>query len=114
MLEDIPLEQQEKILYRLAERVVKMGLVTPAILLLEIHKPLNFLGSQVLLILGPFAQVVFNYDDYHAFTLMMEKRANVEKLIQKIEILNEEYRIKGKEMKEQQKISRKSSGSKIL
>ena len=103
LLEDIPLERQEKLLHRLAERIVKMGLVTPAILLLEVNKPLNFLGSQVLLVLGPFAQVVFNYDDYHAFTLMMEKRDNVEKLIQKIEILNEEYRIRNKELKQQQK-----------
>lgn len=103
LLEDISVERQEGILQRLAGRIVKMGLVTPAILLLEVHKPLNFLGSQVLLVLEPFARMVFNYNDYHAFTLMMEKRANVEKLIQKIEILNEEYRIKGKELKVQQK-----------
>lgn len=103
LLEDIPLERQENILHRLAERIVRMGLVTPAIFFLEIHKPLNFLGSQVLLVLEPFARVVFNYNDYHAFALMMEKRANVEKLTQKIEILNEEYKIKGKELKQQQK-----------
>jgi hypothetical protein len=37
-----------------ARRIARWRLVTPAIILLEANKPLSFVGSQALLLLGPF------------------------------------------------------------
>ena len=66
-------------------QVVKRRLTAPAILFLEMCKPLNFLGSQVLIALNPFVQAVFNTTEYQKFALIIEKDANVELLIRLIE-----------------------------
>ena len=92
LLEDISLERQENLLKRLADKIIQMGMITPAIFFLEMNKPLNFIGSQLMLIFEPFAQLVFNYADYHTFVLMMEKRDNIEKLIRMIETRDIELR----------------------
>lgn len=38
---------------KIANRISDLGLTTPAILLLEAHKPLAFIGSQLLLVAQP-------------------------------------------------------------
>lgn len=38
---------------KVANKIIDLGLAAPAILLLEAHKPLAFLGSQLLLIAQP-------------------------------------------------------------
>ncbi len=42
-----------------ANKISRMGLTTPAILLLEAHKPLAFLGSQLLLVAQPSLELFF-------------------------------------------------------
>lgn len=107
LLQDISLEKQEKLLDGIAQKVVKMGFVTPVIMFLEMNKPVNFLGSQLMLFLEPLAdpmmRMMFNYQDYHALTMMLEKRGNVEKLIRKIELFDQEDRIKRKENKKNER-----------
>ena len=90
LLEDISEERQTELLEKLSRRLVKMKLGIPAIFLLELHKPLNFIGSQIMIILEPFVQAIFNFSDYRTFALMMEKRENVERLIQAIEQIESE------------------------
>ena len=38
---------------QVADKISQLGLTTPAILLLEAHKPLAFIGSQFLLVVQP-------------------------------------------------------------
>ncbi len=85
ILEDIPESEQRALLEKVATWVVRRGLTTPAILFLETGKPLNFLGSQLLIGFSPFIQVVFKGDEYQKFALILEKDANVELLIELIE-----------------------------
>lgn len=42
---------------QVANKIAQMGLITPAILLLETHKPVSFLGSQLALIAQPTLQI---------------------------------------------------------
>ena len=42
---------------KVANKIIDLGLAAPAILLLEAHKPLAFLGSQLLLIAQPTLNV---------------------------------------------------------
>ena len=43
---------------QVADKISQLGLTTPAILLLEAHKPLAFLGSQFLLVVQPTLDLV--------------------------------------------------------
>ena len=85
VLEDIPESEQRALLEKVATWIVRRGLTTPAILFLETSKPLNFLGSQLLIGFSPFIQAIFKGDEYQKFALILEKDANVELLIELIE-----------------------------
>ena len=87
-LDDIPEAEQVALLEKAAHQIVKRRLTTPAILFLEMCKPLNFIGSQLLLAFNPFVQSIFNFADYHKFALIIEKDENVERLIDLIEAFN--------------------------
>ncbi|MEW5701329.1 MAG: hypothetical protein AB1792_03775 [Candidatus Zixiibacteriota bacterium] len=81
-------EQEAAILARLASKVVEWKMTVPAILFLESVKPLNYIGAQAMVFFEPFVQTLFNFKDYDTFREMMEKRENVERLLQKIEELD--------------------------
>lgn len=78
-------EEEDAVFTKLARKVVDWGMATPAILFLESVKPLNFIGSQVLVFFEPIVQTVFNFKDYNTFRLALEKRESIEVLILKIE-----------------------------
>ena len=85
VLEDIPEPEQRALLEKVATWIVRRGLTAPAILFLETGKPLNFLGSQLLIGLSPFIQAIFKGIEYQKFALIIEKDENVELLIELIE-----------------------------
>lgn len=85
VLEDIPEAEQRALLEKLAHWIVRRQLTAPAILFLETGKPLNFLGSQLMLAFSPFVQAFFKGEQYHKLALILEKDENVEMLIQLIE-----------------------------
>jgi hypothetical protein len=67
----------------LADAVVARGLVTPAILVLELIKPISFLGSQFLLLLqpllGPWSQETERY------ARLLEDRESVGRLLRRLD-----------------------------
>ena len=82
--------EDQRIIDKVAARIVDKGLAAPAIFLLESSKPLSFVASQGMLFLQPFVEAVLRTRDYEAFQQMLEKRENVEKLLQKIEELEDD------------------------
>ena len=85
LLEEIPEEEQQRILEQLTAWILQRGLAAPAILFLEMSKPLNFIGSQLLLALDPLVRGVFFGADYRKLALILERDENVERLIRLIE-----------------------------
>jgi len=85
LIDDIPDEEQIQILEKVAREIVRRKLTAPAIFLLEMGKPFNFLGSQILIGLEPFISNLFNIRDYRKFALIIERDSNVERLIRLIE-----------------------------
>ncbi len=92
---DLPPEEQEltsdemHLMRRIAQKIVDRGMTIPAILFLESVKPLNYIGSQVMVFMEPFMHAILrSVKDYNLFRQMMEKRDNVERLLQKIEELD--------------------------
>ncbi|UCF78115.1 MAG: hypothetical protein JSW03_08375 [Candidatus Eiseniibacteriota bacterium] len=86
-----------------ANRVVRMGLGVPAIFFLESSKPLSFLGSQLLVFLEPFVKTFFDIKSYDRFYTLMENRDNVEKLIQRVEDLEEQQKEERAQRKREKK-----------
>ncbi len=83
---------QKELIEKVARKVVRWHAAVPAIFTLESMKPLSFVGSQFLIAIGPFAEIVFNHDEYEQFVLAMESRDNVEYFLQRIESLDAKAR----------------------
>lgn len=106
--------KQEEILDKIARKVVQWRMTVPAILFLESVKPLNFVGSQMLVFFEPFVQAFFTVRDYNEFVRMMEERENVERLLQRIEKLDAEMLQKEKEEKKKRKEEKKLKKGRII
>jgi len=84
MKQPIP-EEEDRVLDKVAKKVVMWHMTTPAIMFLESVKPLNYIGAQTMVFFEPIIQTIFNFTDYDTFRAAMERRENVENLLQKIE-----------------------------
>ncbi len=106
--------EQQEILNKIAKKVVLWKMSVPAILFLESVKPLNYIGSQMLVFFEPFVQTLFSWKDYDEFRKMMEERENTERLLQAIEKFDAEAFTKEKENKKRRKEERKKKGRRTL
>jgi hypothetical protein len=110
--------EEQELLNRVASKVVQKQMTVPAILFLESVKPLNWIGSQVMVFLDPFvsaivgekSKILFNYKDYNLLRQMMERRENTERLLQKIEELDAIQDEKEREEKSKRKAEKKAQG----
>ncbi len=78
--------EEKKLIEKAAGKIVSLGLAAPAIFMLESLKPLNFIGSQFILVFSPFVTILFPlYSDLGVLQKLLEKRGSVEVIIQAIE-----------------------------
>jgi len=75
---------------RVADRIHRSGLVTPAIFFLELTKPLSLIGSHVKIFFGPIINAFINTEGYYKAAELFEEPANVELLIREIEKLEDD------------------------
>jgi hypothetical protein len=85
---DLPDDRRDALIEDLAQKVRRRGLATPAILFLEIHKPLTYLASQSLILGSGFLAPLFGPQNVQQYAKLFESRENVERLIQRIEELS--------------------------
>ena len=78
----------QKIISNLADDIVQRGLSVPAVFFLESTKYVSFIGSQFLVFLGPIATCFINNQKYYDFTTLLEKKSNIDFLINEIERIN--------------------------
>lgn len=78
-------ERYDEIIERIVRRILQLKLEVPAVLLLESMKPLSFVISQFFVFFEPFVQSIFSFKNYQKFYRMLEKRENIEKIIEEIE-----------------------------
>ncbi|MCS7301124.1 MAG: hypothetical protein NZ556_06170 [Fimbriimonadales bacterium] len=84
--------QKQQLIDALARQVVQRGLSSPAILFLELHKPFAFIGSQAGIVFSPFLAPFFGFDRIDQYTQLLSERENWERLVERIEELEEEKR----------------------
>jgi hypothetical protein len=76
---------REQMIEIVAQRIETLGLATPAILMLEAHKPLSFLGSQALIVLQPILSFALDPQTSSAWSELLEDRSNIDLLIRRLE-----------------------------
>lgn len=81
--------QKTELVEKVAQEVHKRRLETPAILFLEMHKPLAGLASQSLVVFSPFLCPFVGFQNIDDFSQLAGDRAAVETLIQRLEQLRE-------------------------
>lgn len=69
---------------KVADFVVRRRMSAPALMVLESSRPLNFVGSQVLAFLAPFATLIFAPAEYDRFVRLLERRKSVDWLVEAI------------------------------
>ena len=77
--------KQSDFINKISDRIHQLGLATPAILLLEAHKPLAFVGSQLLLIAQPTLDIFLPQSLTTCSAQLLANPAQLEQLILKLE-----------------------------
>jgi len=77
--------REEAMLDRLALEVTKRGLHVPAVIFLEMHKPLANVAGHMMLAASPFVSPFIGFDRFDGYSRLLSRPENVERLIQRIE-----------------------------
>lgn len=80
----LSVRRREELIEGLVRQVNEWGMVAPAILFLEAHKPLSFLASQFLLLSQPTLEP-FLGGVAREYALLLEDRENVETILSRLE-----------------------------
>ena len=80
----LSVRRREELIEGLVRQVNEWGMVAPAILFLEAHKPLSFLASQFLLLSQPTLEP-FLGGVVREYALLLEDRENVEMILSRLE-----------------------------
>lgn len=99
-----------ELIEKVARAVVARGMAVPAILVLESSKPLSFLGSQALHFLEPFVRALMDGATFTLFAKALEDRENVERLLVRIEALDEETRAAERAAREELRAEKRRAG----
>lgn len=91
----------------IANRVVQLGMAVPAILFIEMGKPLSYIGSQTMVFFAPIATSLFPGEGYDRMSRLMEDRDNVERLMSRIEELEDEHQTRIRNNNKKRKASQK-------
>jgi hypothetical protein len=85
-----PSEAQRAIIEKLCREVVRRRMTTPALLMLETGRPLNYVSAQLLHFFQPMLSFLANAAEYQAFTEFLEQRGSIDYIVARLETLNEE------------------------
>jgi hypothetical protein len=78
-------EQSEQLIEQLTQRINHWGLTLPALLLLQITRPLSFIASQGLLICEPFLGFFYETRRIADYADLLADRANIDRLVARLE-----------------------------
>lgn len=87
-------EEETALLNKVADAVVKRRLTAPALMFLESVRPLNFLGSQVMVFFQPIVSLAISIKEMEMLAQILERRRSIPFLIEIIEKREDEQRTK--------------------
>ena len=80
-----PDDTTRDIVDRVCRSVVKRGMTTPALMALEMSRPLNFVAAQAMHIVQPAAELVLDTESLKQFALFLEQRGSIEYLCERLQ-----------------------------
>jgi hypothetical protein len=83
--EDLTEEEREQLLDKAAHEILKRKMEMPAVMFLEMHKPLANVGAHAMLAFSPFLVPFVGFDNLNNYSRLLAERGNVERLMQKLE-----------------------------
>ena len=83
--EELTEQETDELLTKLATLVRSRKLEAPAIVFLEMHKPISRLAGNALIVFAPFVAPFVGIDNVHNYSRMLMQTGNVEKLILRLE-----------------------------
>lgn len=100
-LKEKELQEQELsgLIEKVAREVVRLGMAAPAVMMLELNKPLTFIASQSLLVAIPVLGAFVEPAKLGRLSEAMKNTANVDRLIDRIEELADEEEEKTRQAK---------------
>lgn len=76
---------------RICREIVRRRLTTPALLALEVSRPLNYVGSQFLHFVRPILAVMLDTRGLEEFARFLERRGSVDTLVTRLEEAESTY-----------------------
>jgi len=110
LIVEISPERAAEVIEKTARFIAERQMASAAILALESLKPLNYIGSQIMYFLLPFAEIFFDSKGYQEIAVVMEKDEYVAMLIRRIDELDEELH---REERKQARLNRKRRWNRI-
>jgi len=89
-------KERDEMIEQIAMNIHRRRLETPAILFLEMHKPLSFFASQTLIVTSPLIAPIVGFGRIAAASRLLESRDNVELLVRRLEQLASSKETEGK------------------
>ncbi|MEE2718524.1 MAG: hypothetical protein VX727_01925 [Planctomycetota bacterium] len=80
-----PTERQGEICDTVCKAVVRRGMTLPALMALEMGRPLNFVAAQAMHFFRPIVSVILDGPTIEEFATFLEQRGSVEYLCQRLE-----------------------------
>lgn len=82
-----PNDKQRVAVERVCHEIVRRHLTTPALMFLEMSRPLNYVGAQALHFFSPFISAVTDAEGHKHFASFLEQRGAIEYICRRIEEL---------------------------
>jgi hypothetical protein len=105
--DEIPPEEEERVLEGIARKIVDVDMEDFAPLLLGVTWPFVYIGGEMSRVfIGPYTVLLGKHESsFDKYVSILEKRMNILKLIKRVEELGEEKRAEEKRRKEEAKKS---------
>jgi hypothetical protein len=84
-------EQNQQLLDKLAQQIDRWGLTLPALLFLQVTRPLSFIASQGLLLCQPVLSFFYDTPRIADYADLLADRANIDRLVARLESDSYEY-----------------------
>lgn len=97
---------QRELLVRMAGKIVQLRLTAPAILFLESVRPLNYVGSQVMVFFSPLVRGFFGMPEWDELRLVLERRESIGYFLDLIEEREAAFMEEERRQKEQRRAPR--------
>ena len=84
-----PNAAQQQLVEKICAEIVRRRLTTPALMLLEMSRPLNYVSAQFLHFVQPFASAIVDREGYRQLTEFLEHRGSIEYICKRLEAADE-------------------------